>query len=278
MYYHELPGERVSNTNKDAQRLLIATSVAFMVNADGCSTMTVNQPYSLLIILYCLFTGSFDEYKKNLKTFGIDVRSLPYALDGSEIRVTGAHTKWIQKRRQKENVLILDLKRRRKGDRARSSTIHAATSHDMFVEFQQQEKKKKDDVPTNRKRNSRMKITSTPSCFDVIDIPGRHDVCLGRGIALHQHVGNVAMRAMMGPLLNEYNTATSSRRHELNKIIIQAIHSLGGRFLTNNLAPERAWFSVESDSNIENSIGSIFRSMVSRMNASHHQQLATPPP
>jgi hypothetical protein len=169
----------------------------------------------------------------------------------------GAHTKWIQKRRQKEDWLILHPPKRRKRI---SSGIDVATGPGRMIVPSQQQKR----APENSK---------TKSCFDVIDIPGRHDVCLGRGPSFHQHAGNVAMRAMMGPLVNEYKTATSSRRHEMNKIMLQAIHLLGGRFVTNNQAPEGAWFTVESDNTvIESSIGSIFRSMVARTKANRQEQ------
>lgn len=97
------------------------------------------------------------------------------------------------------------------------------------------------------------------SCWDVIDIPKRDDVCLGK---LHQHVGNVAMRRMMEPLVDEYTTAPASRRQEMNRIIVQAVKLTGGRFLTS----EEAWFTeVSQDDPLpEKSIGGIFRSMVSR--------------
>lgn len=193
--------------------------------------------------------GTFDDYKGILKTFGIPAEQLPFSIDGSEIRVSGSHGKWLQKRRQKEAVLILH---RQSMLRARDLNISMIGSM-MDVEQGQHE------IGTT--------TSLVPSCFDVIDIPGRHDVCLGRGTTLHQHAGNIAMRAMMEPLVDEYENATSSRRQDLNKVIIQAVHLIGGKFLTNK-SNDGAWFEVVTDMSIvEKSIGGIFRSMVSRVNA-----------
>lgn len=194
-----------------------------------------------------LHEGSFDDYKGILKTFGIPAEHLPFSIDGSEIRVSGSHGKWLQKRRQKEAVLIFHRQSMLRAKDLNISTVGA----------------------TNEERNQHEIGTTSlvPSCFDVIDIPGRHDVCLGRGTTLHQHAGNIAMRAMMEPLVDEYENATSTRRQDLNKVIIQAVHLIGGKFLTNK-SNDGAWFEVVTDMAIvEKSIGGIFRSMVSRVNA-----------
>lgn len=194
-----------------------------------------------------MFIGSFKEFQEVLKTFGIPVDYLPFSMDGSEIRVSGAHTKWIQKRRQKEAQLILCSK----------------SGKDEFIHVGKAPPPCSIATDTTKEDIS----TITPSCFDVIDIPGRHDVCLGRGTTLHQHSGNVAMRAMMEPLVDEYENATSTRRQELNKVIIQAVQIIGGRFLSNKTS-DGAWFEeVADDAVVEKSIGGIFRSMVSRVNA-----------
>lgn len=184
-----------------------------------------------------------------MKTFGIPSEQLPFSIDGSEIRVSGSHGKWLQRRRQKEAMLILH---RQSMLRDRELKI----SMDMEQDQQQHE--------------------IVPSCFDVIDIPGRHDVCLGRGTTLHQHAGNIAMRAMMEPLVDEYENATSTRRQDLNKVIIQAVHLIGGKFLTNK-SNDGAWFEVVTDmAVVEKSIGGIFRSMVSRVNANKKSSWTLP--
>ncbi len=199
--------------------------------------------------------GSYGEFKEILKTFGIPVDHLPFSIDGSEIRVSGSHTKWIQKRRQKEAALILRRVPERK------QTLGKVAPVPIFPISDKQEKEEE---------NENSEITNA-SCFDVIDIPGRHDVCLGRGTTLHQHTGNVAMRAMMEPLVDEYENATSSRRQELNKVIIQAVELIGGRFLTNK-STDGGWFEVVIDMSIvEKSVGGIFRSMVSRVNATRNR-------
>lgn len=166
-------------------------------------------------------------------------------MDGSEIRVSGSHAKWIQRRRQKEAELILrpiSLRRQR----SKQMTDTAAVPNNRRSE---------DETPSDY---------YLPQYFDVIDLPGRHDICLGRGNALHQHSGNVAMRCMMEPLVDEYENATSSRRQELNSIILRAVHLIGGNFLSNK-ASGGGWFEVVADEAVvEKSIGGIFRSMISR--------------
>jgi hypothetical protein len=75
------------------------------------------------------------------------------------------------------------------------------------------------------------------------------------------------MRSMMEPLVEEYEKAASSRRQELNNIIVKAVHLIGGNFLSDK-ASDGGWFEVIKDETVvEKSIGGIFRSMVSRMNA-----------
>ncbi len=202
--------------------------------------LTCPFPYSWMII------GSFEELKKTLKTFGIPVDELPYSMDGSEIQVSGSHARWMKKRRQKDAELIFHSQALSKDTYPCKASTYPLSS-----------KRKRDDA-----------TITVSSCFDVIDIPGRHDVCLGtRGTTLHQHTGNIAMRAMMEPLVEDYVNATSTRRQELNKIMIQAVHLIGGRFLTNQTT-DGAWFEVVADEAlVEQSIGSIFRGMVSRINA-----------
>lgn len=110
-------------------------------------------------------------------------------------------------------------------------------------------------------------MRSNPSyCFEVTNLPGFQDVCLGRGTVFHQHSGNIQMRSLMEQLLDEYKVATGSKRQELNKIIVQAVRLLGGRFLAKN--PCDGWFDVvTNEATITRCVGGIFRSMVSRMKA-----------
>jgi hypothetical protein len=202
----------------------------------------------------------FGEYKDILKTFGIAGNRLPFTMDGSEVRASGAHIKWIQRRREKEGALIFHRSSKKKKPTT-GGTSSAANSGKTPAGGINSSAVKQEKGSAAAGKNDPIIL----SCFDVIDIPGRHDVCLGKGMALHQHVGNIAMRSMMEPLLKEYDTATSTRRQELNKVIVQAIQLIGGRFLTNREAPSGAWFTIEMDENIvEKSIGGIFRSMVSR--------------
>lgn len=217
-----------------------------------------------------LFAGCmFGEFKEILKTFGIGANRLPFTMDGSEIRASGAHLKWIQRRREKEAALIshrLPRKKKATGGQSSSGKVTLTGGRGIIS-------------PPGRSKGGGAGSKSNEtilSCFDVIDIPGRHDVCLGKGTGLHQHAGNIAMRAMMEPLLKEYDSATSTRRQELNKIILQAIRLIGGRFVTNRDSPSGAWFTIELDDNaVEKTIGGIFRSMVSRTR-NNAQQIEQP--
>lgn len=210
------------------------------------------------------FQATFDECKQIMRTFGIPVNHLPFSIDGSEIRPLGSHAKWINKRRQKETELIIRPFSSRQHDQAPTTTTTM-----MLL-----------GTPSSTSSSTTYNHSDLliPSCFDVIDLPGRHDVCLGRGNTLHQHSGNVAMRSMMEPLVEEYEKAASSRRQELNSIMVKAIHLIGGNFLSNK-ASDGGWFEVIHDESVvEKSIGGIFRSMVSRVNAAAPAPMRQSPP
>lgn len=185
-------------------------------------------------------------------------------MDGSEIRTSGAHNKWLQKRRQKEVMLILNRGVLTAGGSSRRAI---ATSSSSTTSTISSGRGRGASSSSKRKRGGGGGITNSSPYFDVIDIPGRHDICLGRGSSFHQHTGNIDMRAMMEPLVGDYGNATSTRRQELNRVIMKAIELVGGRFLTNQTS-DGAWFEVVTDQVlIEKTIAAIFRSMVSRKNS-----------
>eukprot|EP00934_Nitzschia_sp_Nitz4_P004562 Nitzschia sp. Nitz4//scaffold291_size36643//31557//33141//NITZ4_007771-RA/size36643-augustus-gene-0.1-mRNA-1//1//CDS//3329546151//4552//frame0 len=127
-----------------------------------------------------------------------------------------------------------------------------------------------------RAKEHDQKLSSEPwRLFDTINLPGYYDVCLGRGTAFHQHSGNCHMRTLMQPLVAEYTDAGGSRRQEMNRIIIQAVRVMGGKFL--NKIEMGSWFEVVTDEvQIEKCVGGIFRSMVSRLNMKQRELMEPP--
>jgi hypothetical protein len=111
-----------------------------------------------------------------------------------------------------------------------------------------------------KKKENAMKNSAV---FRALDLPGCRDVCLGRGSASHQHVGNVYMRTLMSTLLEEYRVGSSSQRQGLNRRLVRMVREGGGRFLTKTSG---GWFEeVIDEAGIERRVGGSFRGMLSRV-------------
>jgi hypothetical protein len=85
---------------------------------------------------------------------------------------------------------------------------------------------------SRRKKKESACLRNSTDEFHAVDLPGCRDVCLGRGRASHQHVGNLYMRVLMSTLLEEYRVASSGGRQELNKRLVNLVREEGGRFLS----------------------------------------------
>eukprot|EP00934_Nitzschia_sp_Nitz4_P005918 Nitzschia sp. Nitz4//scaffold98_size77359//655//1881//NITZ4_005532-RA/size77359-snap-gene-0.8-mRNA-1//-1//CDS//3329560709//5908//frame0 len=109
--------------------------------------------------------------------------------------------------------------------------------------------------------------------FRGIDLPSCEDVCLLRGTSFHLHPGNLFMKAQMEPLIAEYRTSDSGRRRKLNDLVVQAVRTTGGKFLSR---ADEGWFlEILEDVEVNKSVGASFRSLLARTkkknrNSKHH--------
>lgn len=114
-------------------------------------------------------------------------------------------------------------------------------------------------ITRRRKRESKIRSKGE---FHALDLPGCRDVCLGRGSASHQHAGNVYMRILMAPIVEEYRNAEAKQRQILNKRLVQMVRDNGGRFLTKTSG---GWYEeVAEEAEIEKRVGGSFRGLLSR--------------
>eukprot|EP00934_Nitzschia_sp_Nitz4_P003678 Nitzschia sp. Nitz4//scaffold132_size63325//52945//54524//NITZ4_006297-RA/size63325-augustus-gene-0.6-mRNA-1//1//CDS//3329535335//3668//frame0 len=109
------------------------------------------------------------------------------------------------------------------------------------------------------KKEAKMQLNPN---FRGIDLPSCQDVCLQRGTSFHHHPGNLLMKALMEPLVDEYHKSSSGRRSDLNQMVIRAIHATGGRFLSRS---DEGWFlEILDHAEVSKSVGASFRSLLSR--------------
>jgi hypothetical protein len=92
--------------------------------------------------------------------------------------------------------------------------------------------------------------------FAGIDIPGQHDVLLGRGKISNQHSGNVRMRILVDLHMDEYDPAPAGEKRNIAGSIVKAIQKDSGRFLSQN--PDGWWIEV-SDIQPVQKVSNIFR-------------------
>jgi hypothetical protein len=81
-----------------------------------------------------------------------------------------------------------------------------------------------------RRRIKDISIHQT-GCFHGIDLPGRDDVVLRRGIKFHEHPGNFRMRLLVESNQEVYKMAPVREKAPIGDKIVQEIKKEGGRFL-----------------------------------------------
>jgi hypothetical protein len=92
--------------------------------------------------------------------------------------------------------------------------------------------------------------------FTGIDIPGQHDVLLGKGKTSNQHSGNVRMRTLVDLHMDEYDQTPVGEKHVIAGSIVKAIQKDSGRFLSQK--PDGWWIEV-SDIQAVQKVSNVFR-------------------
>ena len=75
-------------------------------------------------------------------------------------------------------------------------------------------------------------------------VPGRHDVLMGRGRTLQEHIGNVNLRCMIQELSDQYQAAKKKDKTSITNQLVSLVKERGGRFLKKE---EAGWFVVDDE-------------------------------
>mmetsp|Transcript_22607 Transcript_22607/g.42049 ORF Transcript_22607/g.42049 Transcript_22607/m.42049 type:complete len:334 (+) Transcript_22607:536-1537(+) len=94
--------------------------------------------------------------------------------------------------------------------------------------------------------------------FSWIECPGLYDVLLGRGKPKMNHVGNVAMRAIVMSKVNQYISATKQERIDIIEEVLLEIRASGGRFLKEDQNMHGYWSEVDVET-ARQKVGIFFR-------------------
>ncbi|CAJ1939201.1 unnamed protein product [Cylindrotheca closterium] len=87
-------------------------------------------------------------------------------------------------------------------------------------------------------------------------VPRQHDVLLGRGRTIQNHLGNIQFREYLKKFRDDYNDAPRNKRRKIANELVHALKAKGVRFLQQNESGE--W--MESNfSEAEKKIGQVFR-------------------
>uniref|UniRef100_A0A6V2PIJ6 DUF6824 domain-containing protein n=1 Tax=Ditylum brightwellii TaxID=49249 RepID=A0A6V2PIJ6_9STRA len=73
--------------------------------------------------------------------------------------------------------------------------------------------------------------------------PTRRDVLLGRGGLANRHIGNKFFRDEARKLKSWYNTSSKQEKYTISEVLVEYIHSTGGRFLEQDGESKR-WYEV----------------------------------
>lgn len=165
-------------------------------------------------------------------TFGVPVKWLPVTYSG--ILKVKEHNKWLtrqfakddQSHKMREVLLFFSSTFSLPPSQQQAAQPNNNKNSNKFNQESQQPSTSKtsssfDDESTTSAPSTGTGTTSTPTW---IDIPGQHDILVGRGKPLQDHPGNVAMRHFIQLHLDDYRKATKpGQKTALTKQIAHAI-------------------------------------------------------
>jgi hypothetical protein len=67
--------------------------------------------------------------------------------------------------------------------------------------------------------------------FDRVDMPGKHDILVGKGTPFQRHVGNVWLRTIVESYMDQYISAPKGEKQNVIRIMRNLVRNDGGRFL-----------------------------------------------
>ena len=160
-------------------------------------------------------------------TFGIPTNDLPVTYAG-ELKRTN-HNKWLSKRNFKEQQTML-LWKRKQNLMGGGNTATTASLKESEKEIE-----------------------------DMIDLPGTHDVLVGRGSGVNQHLGNIRVKHYIHQSFQEYTAAARGDKHVIAYRIVMQVKE-EGRFLKQHPAKSAGgwWIPVEDQEAIKK-ISNMFR-------------------
>lgn len=95
-----------------------------------------------------------------------------------------------------------------------------------------------------------------PSAIPALLVPRRHDVLLGRGRTIQNHLGNVHFREFLKQYSDDYDEAPRNKRRKIATELVHTLKGKGIRFLQQTESGE--WFE-SNFAEAEKKIGQVFR-------------------
>eukprot|EP00934_Nitzschia_sp_Nitz4_P000192 Nitzschia sp. Nitz4//scaffold67_size101165//80902//82521//NITZ4_004540-RA/size101165-processed-gene-0.120-mRNA-1//-1//CDS//3329556507//192//frame0 len=113
------------------------------------------------------------------------------------------------------------------------------------------------------KQKVKDRLLKRDGTFDKIDIPGLHDVILGRGKVFQDHSGNQHMRSYVRELLDDFKISEKDGKRVATEKVVSMVHAKMGRFLKRN---DDGWFETVSEKEAFEKVAASFRTMLSVRN------------
>lgn len=113
------------------------------------------------------------------------------------------------------------------------------------------------------KQKAKDRVLKQGGTFDFVDIPGLHDVILGRGKVFQDHSGNQHMRSYVRDLLDDFQNGDKEGKRLATDQVIDTVHSKNGRFIKRN---DDGWFETVSRKEAVEKVAASFRTMLSVRN------------
>jgi hypothetical protein len=123
------------------------------------------------------------------------------------------------------------------------------------------------------KRKIKEAALQTIGSFAGIDLPGRHDVLLGRGKPFQQHPGNVRMREMVDLYKEEYTRVPVGQKSNIADKILQTIMIKEHSFFLKR-QPDGWWVQV-SENEAREKVAHAFRTARSTRTKDRHRYVET---
>mmetsp|Transcript_24060 Transcript_24060/g.52722 ORF Transcript_24060/g.52722 Transcript_24060/m.52722 type:complete len:624 (+) Transcript_24060:66-1937(+) len=223
--------------------------------------------------------GSLTEIKYKLHGYGIPIELIPVTETGrikikqlkEWIRLRGILDK--QQQQQVVDVCGGDSGDCQQGERERDEAVRVVGERTVTVTV----------TPTttdNANESSGESITSWPqqmatTTTSIVDCPGCKDVLFRSGRITMIHLGNSMFRSMCEAIFERYTCETRIGKKSIVNELIDAVESIGGRFLVWDKNGNSCWRKIGA-SEIRSKVGTFIRnSMSSSSNTRNKQQLMT---